>query len=433
MRISAAIISMLVCVAVRAADVPYVPSGSFGESVGGISIALLPKGDVEGKPVIVVRNENPTALKLQGAFAWLLLAESRDVAFYSDKIPLDAGGQEIAPESELRCVIPLAQLQARAYQKGMKVIDGYPQAVAEQETGAGAAGRAVTNLLAAPLKAQAIAFVPVGGLRITVRSKAATLSLARIASTQSDDAAALVERFRHDAFAARDAADLAAGKGAGVIPALVQGLGDPSMPDFGQMWIATALTRIGGDQAAKAVIPLVDDSREGVRDVIAFHGPTMKQQGVDDAIMTRAKSNKDPVFTAWAARGFAEHGRPIPQGLVLAVLASSEPRARAEVAEVLAISADPVDAGRLAKLFSDDNELVRVAAADAVARHPKQAQPIIAAMVSALDHPGESARVRIVAALAKVAGRDWQYVPDGPTEPNNTLLQQIRIWGGSRK
>ncbi|GEM_PF-7088544 len=430
MRITGTIIIMVVCVAVRAADVP---SGSFGEGVGGISIALLAKGDVAGQPVIVVRNENPTALKVQGAFAWLLLAESRDVAFYSDKMPLDVGGQEIAPASELRYAIPVAQLQARAYQKGIKVIDGYPQATAEQGIGAGAAGRAVTNLLAAPLKAQAVAFVPAGGLRITVRSKAATLSIARIASTQSDDVAALVERFRHDAFAARDAADVAAAKGAGVIPALVQGLNDPTMPDFGQMWIATALTRIGGDQAAKAVIPLVDDPREGVRDVIAFHGPTMKQQGVDDAIMARAKSDRDPVFTAWAARGFAEHGRPIPQGLVLAALASSEPRARAEVAEVLAISADPVDAGRLAKLFSDDNELVRVAAADAVARHPKQAQPIIAAMVSALDHPGESARVRIVAALAKVAGRDWQYVADGPTEPNNTLLQQIRIWGGSRK
>ena len=290
------------------------------------------------------------------------------------------------------------------------------------------------KLLASPMKGQAIAFVPAGGLHIMVRSKAATLSLARIASTQNDDLASLVERFRRDAFAARDAADVAAAKGgAGVIPALVQGLRDPTMPDFGQMWIATALTRIGGEEAAKAVIPLVDDPREGVRDVIAFHGPTMKQQGVDDAIMARAKSNKDPVFTAWAARGFAEHGRPIPQGLVLAALASSEPRARAEVAEVLAISADPADAGRLAKLFADDNELVRVAAADAVGGHPKPPRSTIAVMISALDRPGESARVRIVTALAKVAGRDWQYAPDGSTEQNATVLTQIRKWGSAQK
>lgn len=425
MRIVAVLIIVLGSLLARAADVP---SGSFGDAVQGISVALLPKGDADGQPVILIRNENPVPLTLQGAFAWLLLAESRDVAFYSDKIRLDAAQPQLAPAGELRCLIPVGQLQARPYQKGIKVVDGYPQ-VGE----AGSAARPVGEVLATPLKAQAIAFLPAGGQRIVVRSKPVTISLNRLASTQPDDLAALLDRFRHDAFAARDASDLAATKGPRAIPALLEGLRDPAMPDFGQMWIAAALTRIGGDEAAAAVISLVDDPREGVRDVIAFHGPTMRHQRVDDAVIKRAQSNRDPLFTAWAARGFAEHGRPVPQGLVLAALDSTEPRARAEIAEVLATSTDAAAAARLAKLFSDENELVRVAAADAVARHPQQPKPILAAMVTALDRPGDSARSRIVAALSKSAGRDWRYAPDAPAEQNNDVLQQIRTWWTSQK
>ena len=42
--------------------------------------------------------------------------------------------------------------------------------------------------------------------------------------------------------------------------------------------------------------------------------------------------------------------------------------------------------------------------------------------------PGDSARTRIVAALAKCAGRDWQYVPDAPADQNAKVVQEIRNW-----
>lgn len=424
MRMLIAIVGLLFCVPLHAAEAP----AAFGEKVEGLSVALSAGTDGIGKAAVVIRNDGAVPVRLQGAFAWLLMVESREVASFTDKVAIDASG-EIAPSAELRTVVSLQDLQAQPYQKGIKVVDGYPQ----KEGDAAVPARTAADVLRAPMKAQAIVFVPAGGQKLTLRSKVITLSISRTASSQPAEMMALVERFRRDAFAARDAADAAVGKGAAAIPALVEALHDPAMPDFGQMWIAAALTRIGGEQGAAAVVALVDDAREGIRNVAAFHGPTMRQKAVDDAILKRAKAGNDPLFTAWAARGFAEHGRALPPGLVDAAFGSTEPRARAEIAEVLATSKDPADANRLAKLFADDAELVRMGAADAVARHPQQPRAVLNAMVAALEGSGNTTRGRIVTALARCAGRPWEYSPEATAEQNAAVLDEIRAWVRTQK
>lgn len=167
---------------------------------------------------------------------------------------------------------------------------------------------------------------------------------------------------------------------------------------------------------------MAGDRREGVRYVLAYHGPTMNSKRVDDAILSVAASSPDQLFTAWAARGFSEHGRPFPPRLVDAAFASQEPRARAEIAHVLAASGD---LERIATLCTDPNELVRVAAADAVAEHKLRAPAIIAAMVRALEMPGDSARQRMVEAASKVLGGTWTYEAQATEAQQLTLRQEI--------
>jgi HEAT repeat protein len=154
----------------------------------------------------------------------------------------------------------------------------------------------------------------------------------------------------------------------------------------------------------------------------------MKVAEVDRAILARCREGQDTLFVAWAARGFVEAGRPGPPELVIAAVRSREPRARAEIAEVLASSAKSEERIRLVGLCDDENELVRVAAADAVKKHAVKDRAVLGAMVKSLDRGGDSARQRMVEALAKIAGKAWSYSPDDSESQRAQVISEVKRW-----
>ena len=238
----------------------------------------------------------------------------------------------------------------------------------------------------------------------------------------------LVGQFRKDAFAAPAAHAKAVKRGAEMVQPLAEAMKDKSLPDFARMWMATSIIDIGGEGAFDIIIKLVEDQSSGVRNVVAYYGPRLQQEKIDQAIYARADKGEDPLFTAWAARGFATFTKQFPRRLVNAAYASTDPRARAQVADALALSKDAADYLRLAKLFSDENEPVRVSAADAVKQHKIKDSMMLGAMVNSLKLPGEAARERVVDTLAGLTGKTWDYNPDATKEKREKVLREIELW-----
>ncbi len=393
-------------------------SGQFGEAVSGIQVALV---NDAGEFSLQMKNGAVSPIQTAGAFAWLLVVESRDSAWFSEKLSLETQGP--VPAGKVASVpVHMSGMKFYPYVKGMKVVDGYPQ----REGGDGD-GDEVRTFASLPQSArvQAIVSVRAEGERISTKSRAVPM-VAPQAASQPAEGAALLQQFRRNAFSAQAAHARAVRLGAQVAPMLEEGLKDPSMPGFGRMWIATALVDLGGETARKIAPVLAADSMEGVRLVLAFHGPKLKDAKVDEVILDRARSGTEPMFTAWAARGFAQQKRPFPRKLVDAAFNSKEPRARAEVAHVLAASTDRADLDRLGAMFADENELVRVAAADSVRENTLKSAELARAMVRALDMPGESAKARIVEALAKVWQKPWVYDMQAAEESRVSVLREIR-------
>ena len=422
MRLMVFVLSVAVCAFAAWAAEPQRPL-VYGEAVQGVAAAMVANPQENGSVTVTLRNQAAADLSLKDGFVWLLFVQSREKAFFSQRVPLADQGH-IAPDSTVSVKLDLKTLAVGAYEKGMKVVGGYP----EREVGQNTIAKELPDVA---IRVQAILYIPAAGEKLMLKSGAISvlmLNKAHAATTVPADAAGLLERFRRDAFAAKAAHDVAVREGPPMVPVLAGAMNDQTMPDFGRMWMATALVDIGGDEAGKAVAGLVNDKSEGVRDVVAYHGPAMKSPLVDAAIMTRAKEGKDSLFVAWAARGFHEKGRSFPEGLLQAAVSSSEPRARGQIAEVLAARGSEQDMRPLARLCTDADELVRIAAADAVAKHAIKAATVTAALVHALKLPGENARERIVGTLAKLQGKTWQYSADGNSRQNAATIKEIEKW-----
>ena len=407
------------------------PSLLYGQPSAGVAVGVNKQVAADGTLSFSVRNDGVTPLSLHGAFAWLLLAQSRDKAYFTDKILFDNGraapGAQLSAGESLTRAINIRDLLGQPYEKGMKVLRGYPQLENPQSH----------NLAAQhggqKLRAQLVVYLPANPETLLLKSPPVELLFitaiaADIPTTRPvADAplAQIIEQFRKDAFAAKAAHDLAVKKGPQSIPALMDAIKDPAMPDFGRMWIATAIIHMGGEPAAGAASELVDHPDGAVRSTVAYYGPGLQNLRLDERILARAQAGNDPEFTAWAARGFISRPKDFPRGLIDIALASTDARARAEIAEVLATLHTPADLIHLAKLFSDENELVRVAAADAVKKHSLRNPALLKAMAQSLNMPGESARQRSVDALAGVLRKPWTYDPKSTPEQHDATLRQI--------
>jgi HEAT repeat protein len=244
----------------------------------------------------------------------------------------------------------------------------------------------------------------------------------------------LAAQFRRDAFAARAACDKAVQAGPVAVPAMAEIAQDAAAPDFARMWAAAALAGIGDPAAADVLAHLVDSPSDGVRDVVAYRGAKLKDKTLQQAILARAEGGQDPVFTAWTARGFQEAGRD-NERLIAAAVTSTEPRARAEVADAVAARAGQgatVSIAWLSGLLQDQNELVRVAAATSVGTRRLKHDTLIGALIRSLDRSGTAGRQKACWALSQIVGNDWTFEADDLPQKQDAIIGRWKNWFAAR-
>ena len=226
----------------------------------------------------------------------------------------------------------------------------------------------------------------------------------------------LMKQFDRDAWSGQQAHNTAVRLGAEVLPAVLAAAFEKDRPEPARLWLATTLADIRDPRSAEALIKLLDDPLEGVRSVVAFHGPKQESADLDKAIIAKVRGGGQPGLAAWAILGFLVHRGSAPEEVLKAGLESDDPRARAAVAEALARHASDENVARLIALLGDKDERVRGAAAAVLGNSGIKTPAVLGGLVKALDLEGESARQRIAAALSTLTGRA------GLTTPRQTPL-----------
>jgi len=79
-------------------------------------------------------------------------------------------------------------------------------------------------------------------------------------------------------------------------------------------------------------------------------------------------------------------------------------------------------------LLSDDVEQVRAAAAKALTAADDRSPAVLAALVAALDRPGEAARRTVCQALETRTGRTGPYDPQADDAARRATLQAWKDW-----
>jgi HEAT repeat protein len=185
--------------------------------------------------------------------------------------------------------------------------------------------------------------------------------------------------FHGDAVAGKNAHDRAVKAGDGVSAELVKLLGDKNLSEPGRMWLAATLVDLKDDHAVEALINIIEKGGKAAY-VVAYKGPAMKDPRLTAAIEKTAATTTDGTLTAWAVRGLGLNGDKIDGGLLESMLTHSDAAGRIEAADILATHPDPRAVPLLAKLITDEDPGVRVAAIRAAATHGKKNPEILAAL-----------------------------------------------------
>jgi len=406
-----------------------------------VSISLENEPTVGGKLIMrmALRNGGVVPVRTDGAFGWLLLAQSRDVAVFSEKIEL--GKQKLWP-AELpagqtaQIDLDLSDCTAYAFVKGLKVVGGYPAPGADGEA-LRADGTIKRHLPQGSLRARWTLVLPVQKPPVAPASNVLVFTVKPAPPPELANAPKevreLVEQFHRNEFAAKAAHDRAVKMGAPALPALLAAVRGAGSPDYSRMWMATAIIDIADGSATNTLLELLRGDDAGVRYVIAYHGPKMKNARLDEAITVEAQGGRDPLFTAWAARGFSTFGGSFPQKMIDIALASKEPRARAEVAGVLARKPEGQNLDRLLALLKDEHEMVRSAAARAISGAKIRSAKAIEAMIGALDVEGSAAQQSVCAALSKLTGNEWVGGTEASAQERAAVVKLWKDWWAAAK
>ena len=321
---------------------------------------------------LTLRNTGPAVAPLgegKGAVAWVVIAADKEHAYFTAKLGLEPDGawpQGLAPGATLAFrTVEAGEAPAYEVDGKLRVTNGYFAAeglpgVAGQLRDLLPPGRARAKWMvclpqtnaAAPLLLQA---ATVDVLIQPPDLKSLTLDARRMYVT------ALLKRFDHDAWAAEKAHDEAVKLGGAMLPDLIAAAAERQRPTHARLWLATAVADVADERAAQALIALLDDSLDGVRCVVAYHGPKQKSAMLDRAIIDKARAGGDAGFTAYALLGFMVSRGEVPEDLLKAGLESDNPRARAASVGALAGMANQKNVSRLQALLTDPDARVRAA------------------------------------------------------------------------
>jgi hypothetical protein len=353
------------------------PTQQWGEARESVQTGLATTGDaVLGSPLplkCLIRNEG-VPVTLKGAFAWLLVAQGKEKAFFSQKIPLEVPGDGKLPGAQtVEVALKLAGKQGFPYRKDMVIVEGYATAAPGEDAPA-AAGLLETLVPAGKVRIKCMVYLPGAGHPLLLMSNRLDVAVGDppldklTAEARTALADGLIAQFRANEYASMAAHDRSLKLGTGITPDLIAAIADAQQPEFAKMWLATTLIDLRDGRAVDTLLGLLKDGSGGERYVIAYHGPKMKDEKLDAEISRLAQQGKDPLFSAWAARGFATAGQETKSAAV------------------------------------------------------------VESLVAALDKPGDEARKNICESLMKVTKQTWAYDPAASDDAKARVIAQWKAW-----
>ena len=425
-----------------------VSSPEWGEAVAGLQVSLA----ADATPTVggtlrfrvALRNTNAAPAPLGPAerlCGWLLVAQKWGDArrgFYSVKVrlrapdwptQLAAGGTIAFDPVDLSASDAWPTEAARELLSAYLAVEDEPQQLPKP------AGKLAAVLSPGRAAAKFTLALPTpGGKPLLLASN----SLALIIRPPDLDAlgpeareaflADLLGEFNRNAWAAREAHNTAVQLGPTILPRLIAAVDEPDRPDFARMWLATAIADLPDPRAVAALVRLLDEKKDCLDLVVAYHGPKQNDAQLDAAIAEKVRASRDGRLTALATLGYLVWRGGVPEPILAASLESDDPRTRAAAVEALSQYASPFNVERLIGLLADGNERVRGAAASVLGNLGVRSAEVVGALVAALDLEGETARQRIAAALADLTGHDWPYDPKADAAARDAALKAWRDW-----
>jgi hypothetical protein len=437
---------------------PQMPQVQWGPPSGGLLLSLGLEGDVSVGGRVRVNVSLKTAgggsvalPPAKDVFGWVLVAQSTPgskKAFYSERIPVAAGGAPWPAELSGDAVLALKSLDLTAVtvyspqgaEESRKLLMAYVSAAQSGAAPASAdlprpAGKMGQVLLPGRAMAKFTLCLPMAGAAPVLVTSAATDILVGPPDLKGLPAEArqafladLLKQFDRDAWSGQQAHDTAVRLGPEVLPQILEAAKEQKRPAHARLWLATALADIRDERSVDALIQLLDDPMGGVRSVVAYHGPKQNSPRLDKAIIAKVQASKDGLLAAWAMKGFMVHRGTVPEEVLAAGLESDDPRTRATVAEALARHAGDYDTARLVALLEDKNERVRGTAAAMLGESGVKSPVVLGGLVKALDLPGETARQRICTALSRLTGRDMPYDPAADQATRDKTIAAWKEW-----
>ena len=402
---------------------PPASKGAFTVRVGLKSVAP--------QPVAVVPPEQATL--------WLFVAQAKKSYYTAKQTPFTpaVGWRDPLPTDTVVATEPLALATAELfpYRTGLVVINGYPAPKAGDKTPVKAAG-AVRDLLA-PGKAlaRAMLYLPrlADGALLLVSNTAefdvGPPALAELpAAERQAYLDALDKQFNTSAGSAKGACELAKQLGPQALPFLIPAAKDAKRPWFTRMWLASALIEVGTPDAVPTLLELLNTGPDGVVDVICFHGPRLKQEKLDVAVLAKALATPRMATKVWAIRGLVVFTGSVPEPLVRQALAAPEPRVRQDTIQAIASRPTPGHVRLLSELLGSDDEATRGLAANGLAATKQATRQVLASLLLALDRPGDQARANVCHALGLLTGHELAYDPEADAAAKEKVLRQWRDW-----